>query len=329
MWELGLRHGSSSSCTIIIAQDLKDIPTDLISYNAFTYNKDGSDKLQLGEKIAGCIEKHLSDRAHVDSPFFDYITPFHARRREIAVEFYVDDKVVQRGEILIKKSKFSESSPNDTEETFFLEHTEWLRALSPSDRSVYDETEIAKYESELKKIASSWIEVNKQNYLARKVLALSVKLVPICLNNGDVPLEDVEINLVVDGNVKLFEVLPDQISSPSLPKKTKQKSRSGLIGSLPFSNMDRGLSLGGMAGMAGFDVRKLMNSIDRKTTGCHVVNERAWCKTDKIRQKASMKNWDGFFVVSTFENPIDIVVEIRAANIRGLVKRVMPIRNSD
>ena len=93
--------------------------------------------------------------------------------------------------------------------------------------------------------------------------------------------------------------------------------------------MDRGLSLGGMAGMAGFDVRKLMNSIDRKTTGCHVVNERAWCKTDKIRQKASMKNWDGFFVVSTFENPIDIVVEIRAANIRGLVKRVMPIRNSD
>lgn len=59
MWELGLRHASEKSGTIMITQDLNDAPSDLLSYNVLTYKEDGSDFDIFKDKM------HSADRKSV------------------------------------------------------------------------------------------------------------------------------------------------------------------------------------------------------------------------------------------------------------------------
>jgi len=82
-WELGLRHARAPQGTIIIADSLRKVPSDLRQYNVFEYDPTGNDNKDFEARIRACISAILSGTAKTDSPFFDFVDPASVAGREI------------------------------------------------------------------------------------------------------------------------------------------------------------------------------------------------------------------------------------------------------
>lgn len=329
MWELGLRHGTSSSCTIIIAQDLIDIPSDLRGYNAFVYKRDGSDVAELGKKIAGCIQRHLDSHGVVDSPFFDHISPDQSRRRDIIFELHIEDTPLSA--IEGSDDTISEANPRpQTEYEFIAQRTTGYDSSGRFDTLGWNERDLANYERDLREVAPEWTKIDQKNHEIRRINAEAIKLLPVCINKGDVPLEDIEIEIRLIGDGAVYDELPRELEYPKLPSKPRRKP-TGAYGDL----LNR---IEGIADMSSY--ARSLNSdfirqpmfkgplIEPSYNGCHLDDGLIWCRAKKIRQHTECRRWDGFYYDGRILNNNDhFEIEIRAKNIRGFLVRRIPIHS--
>lgn len=320
MWELGLRHATEKSGTIMITQDLNDAPLDLLSYNVLTYKEDGSDFDIFKDKMHSALAEIFSTNPKIDSPFFDHIDHNGGRVRDFKIHLFSEDSDLTEDRIILKMKEFNEIRPFKTEQDYFLEYQ-----IIPRDAG-YDQNQLNEYHEKLKDWASSMANKATESWNVNRIRAKAIQLDLNCENLSDVQADDVHIEITFDGDVEIFKDLPEVVGLPVRPKAPRHIHQHQMA------------NLNSILGIAQ-NINDMFNTNNRITNmypnvlrnpstfdGCWVDDNVVTYHSNKIRQHFSRGDWEPFFIVpkENFKSA-SAIIEVRAKNVRGTFKREIAI----
>ena len=327
MWELGLRHGSSHSGTIMITQNLKDVPSDLLSYNVITYNEDGSDLETFIEKISSALTEIFDSSPKIDSPFFDHIDKSSGRSKDFKISFFVDDIRLPDDKIVLKKKVFNDSKPQMTENEHYSRH----QIVSNLDGG-FDPSEIAVYHDKLQIWAKQTEELAIKSWDSSRIRSLAIEMDIACKNLSDVQVDDVYIEITFDGDIEVYKELPDAVALPVLPRKPKhihEKQNQHLLNHLLGKHQRDLFNIASNVAMFQeiTTPRNLLVPRIGQYEGCWVEENIVSYHAERIRQHFERGGWEKFYIVPKQEfESASATVEIRAKNIRGFYKKSVEIK---
>lgn len=214
MWELGLRHASARSGTVMIAQSLDHVPSDLRSYGVIEYRPDGSDLHQFSARMANAIDHVMSGKSVVDSPYFEFLGVTQAIRRDLAAHLRIEGTVVADSFVPVAVSGLPGAKPTLTPDEFRKQHS--------LAQTVFQGTPDAfEYSLEIDEMADDYCKALQDDWEARLHDLRALRLDLSIQNHGQVPAEDVEVQVSGSwqGAARLLHLLPGRIAIPSLPPR--------------------------------------------------------------------------------------------------------------
>jgi len=321
MWELGMRHACAPHGTVILTQSHGDVPSDLRSYNVFTYEEDGSDLDDVKELVGGCLDEILGGGGKVDSPFFDFVGETGVARREIGISFIVDDVHVYAETVEVMP-------PGKPDVDSIIADAPAVPSKLPI-HSGYVSGEAEEYNRAVDEFAGRLEKVKRQRREYAAAASRAVKLLPVIQNDGGTAIEDVQVTMNFEGQCRLLSEMPSLPDYPKLPPRPKRRDPAGealgralgipdLTGMLPYNPLrtwDQPVSLG-----------MFQPEIPGPYGGCWIEGNEAWCHTDKIRQQSHEDRWDPFYLVlgrAFTEGTVEVVV--RCDGVRGAPLRLFKL----